>query len=254
MNTEPPLLSLILPTYNERENIALLIPRLERVLADARITYEIIVVDDLSHDGTREEVKKLQGSTAYITLVERTTSGLATALRDGFNLARGTYVGSMDTDLSHEPEEIPKFIKVLEAQQADFVIGSRYMKGSIFTGKALANVVASYLGRLVVKVILHLPIEDTSNNFRIFRGTIWQEIKDRVHPEGNVMITEIAYLAYRGGYRLTELPIRYEERKYGTSKLKIGAETVRFFRTIWEIRRAGAPKGKASAYGRSKNE
>ena len=127
-------------------------------------------------------------------------------------------------------------IQLLENGGADFVIGSRYLPGSRFEGKPLINKITSIIGQLVVKLLLNIQVTDTSNNYRIFKKEIWEKIKNKLHPEGNIMITEIVYLAEKNGFRIKEIPIVYIERRHGKSKLSVFKETLRFFKNIWKIK------------------
>lgn len=235
----PPIkLSLIIPTNNEEGNIEKFLRSTHAVLKDHKISHELIVVDDGSKDQTRPIIKKLQKEVSEIILIPRDNErGLASALVRGYNNANGRYFGSMDADLAHDPKHLPGMLDILDSEKADFVIGSRYVKGSKFIGKPFINKLASLVGQFVIKIILGVTVKDTSNNYRVFRKEIWEAIKNKLHPDGNIMITEIVYLAQKNKYRIFEIPIIYIERREGKSKLSIVRETKRFFKNIFKIKR-----------------
>ena len=230
-------LSIIIPAYNEEGNIKTLLETTDEILQSIPVTFELIVVDDNSKDKTRPIVRELQKINPRITLIERDNErGLATALVRGYNASQGQYLGAMDADLAHNPEYLPKMIGLLDSNKADFIIGSRYAKGATFTGKPLLNKIASLSGQFLIKIILGLNVKDTSNNYRIFKKEIWEKIKNQLHPDGNIMLTEIVYRAYKNNFRIAEIPISYIERRAGKSKLSVFKETVKFFKNIWKIK------------------
>ncbi|MEK9170189.1 MAG: polyprenol monophosphomannose synthase [Patescibacteria group bacterium] len=230
-------LSIVIPTYNEEGNIKTLLETTDEILQSIPVTFELIVVDDNSKDKTRPIVRELQKINPRITLIERDNErGLATALVRGYNASQGQYLGAMDADLAHNPEYLPKMIGLLDSNKADFIIGSRYAKGATFTGKPLLNKIASLSGQFLIKIILGLNVKDTSNNYRIFKKEIWEKIKNQLHPDGNIMLTEIVYRAYKNNFRIAEIPISYIERRAGKSKLSVFKETVKFFKNIWKIK------------------
>jgi len=230
-------LSLIIPTYNEEKNIVELIKKTNAILDKASISHEFIIVDDGSKDQTRPGVKELKTKIDNINLIERDNEkGLASAMVCGYNAARGTYLGSMDADLAHDPKYLPNMLSMLTGGAYDFVIGSRYLPESKFFGKPFLNKMASLVGQKLVKVILGIKVGDTSNNYRIFSKSLWNDIKSTLHPSGNIMLTEIVYRAEQCGYRFSELPIVYNERIHGKSKLNIWKETARFFSNIIKIK------------------
>jgi len=234
----PPIkLSLILPTYNEEGSIEKLLRTTHEVLQKNEISHELIIVDDGSKDRTRAIIQKLQQEIPEVVLIPRDNErGLASALVRGYNSAHGIYLGSMDTDLAHDPKHLPEMLDILDYNKADFVIGSRYVKGASFKGKPLINKMASIVGQIVIKTLLGVTVKDTSNNYRIFKRAIWETIKNKLHPDGNIMITEIVYLAQKNNFRITEIPIAYVERREGKSKLSIIKETARFFKNIFRIK------------------
>lgn len=232
-----PKISIVIPTYNEEGNIKTLLEKTIEIFKSIPISFELIVVDDNSKDKTRPLVKELQKTNPQIILIERNNErGLATALTHGYNASRGEYLGAMDADLAHDPKHLPEMIKLLDSEEADFVIGSRYMKGASFKGKPLLNRMASLIGQFLIKIFLGLNIKDTSNNYRVFKKEIWRKIQNRLHPDGNIMLTEIVYLASKNNFKIKEIPILYIERRAGKSKLSVVKETIKFFKNIWKIK------------------
>lgn len=230
-------LSIVVPTYNEEDNIGRLLETAHRVLSEAGITHELIVVDDASRDQTRPRVTELQTAIPNLRLIRRDNErGLASAMVHGYNSAAGEFLGAMDADLAHDPIHLPDMIKRLINDEADLVIGSRYVAGASFTGKPLVNKITSLVGQALVKLLLGLPVKDTSNNYRVFRRTLWDKIKNRLHPDGNIMLTEIVYRAFQNHARIAEIPIDYRERQTGKSKLHITLEVARFFKNIYKIK------------------
>lgn len=230
-------LSIVIPTFNEEGNIAKLLLAAHRTLQSLSMPHELIVVDDCSMDRTRQIVKNLQSRISEIVLIERDTErGLATAMTRGYDAAAGTYLGSMDADLAHDPKYLEEMIRALDTNTADFVIGSRYVRGARFEGKPILNKLASIIGQFVIRQFLHLTVKDTSNNYRIFRREIWEKIRHQLHPNGNIMLTEIVYQTAARGFRIKEIPIVYVERRIGKSKLSIAKETLNFLKNIVKIR------------------
>lgn len=230
-------ISIIIPTYNEESNIVVLLKKIHDILTPLGINHELIIVDDASKDQTRARVKELATAKPQIILIERDNErGLASAMVRGYNAAHGEYLGAMDADLAHDPKYLPEMIGLLESNAADLIIGSRYLPESQFLGKPLLNKIASVTGQFVIKLLLGISVNDTSNNYRIFKKEVWEKIKNCLHPDGNIMLTEIVYHVQKNNYRIKEIPIVYQERRAGKSKLNIFTETLRFFKNIIKIK------------------
>jgi len=230
-------ISVVIPTYNEEANVPILLQKTHGILQIAGYAHELIVVDDGSTDATRTRILSLAASIPEILLIPRDNEkGLASAMVRGYNEARGEYLAAMDADLAHDPEHLPEILKLLDSGEADFVIGSRYVSGSSFEGKPLLNKITSLVGQFLVKIILRIKVKDTSNNYRVFRRAVWEKIKNHLHPDGNIMLTEIVYAATKNNFVIREIPIIYRERRAGKSKLNIFKETIRFFKNIFKIK------------------
>ena len=161
MDMGKPQVSVILPTYNERENIEELFERIKDAL-DSKWTYEIIVVDDNSPDDTAGAVRRLADLYPLVSLLERPhKSGLASAVAAGFNVAKGEYWVMMDADLSHRPDDLPNLLQGLA--QVDIVVGSRYVEGGRILGWPLHRMVTSRLASAFGRLLLGLSVRDVTS-------------------------------------------------------------------------------------------
>jgi dolichol-phosphate mannosyltransferase len=208
----------IVPTYNERENIDTL---LERLLA---LPYglDVLVVDDGSPDGTAQSVKAWQAKETRVHLLERPRKmGLGSAYREGFRyaLANGAeYVFEMDADFSHDPSAIGEFLEA--AKDADVVLGSRYLHGVTVVNWPLSRLILSYSANLYSRIITGLPIADATGGFKCFRRRALEGIRlDRVKTEGYGFQIEITFRCWKRGFRIKEIPIVFVDRRAGTSKM-----------------------------------
>ena len=208
----------IIPTFNERENLPELVRRL-----DAAGARELLFVDDHSTDGTAEWIKALADRRPGSHLLERPgKQGLGTAYTTGFKwaLARGyEAVFEMDADLSHDPAEIPKFIDRIEKGD-DVVIGSRYLGGIRIINWPLGRLILSQCAAWYTQFWTRMPLTDPTSGFKCLRHTVLKALDlDRVHSNGYAFQIEINYAAWRKGFRLAEVPIVFTERMGGTSKM-----------------------------------
>lgn len=231
--------SVVLPTYKEVENLKVLIPDLLKMFKQIKRGGEIIIVDDASDDGTREFVEKLKKQGQPVRLIERRKEkGLASAIRRGVDEAREANIIRMDSDLAHTAGDLKRLINKYEKNDGEVVvIGSRYVSGGTFKGKPLLNRLASFVGGFIIRSFFHLPIRDTSNNFRIFPKKLWESIRLQLTLEGNIMLVQELVLMKKAGYYFIELPISYLERRLGESKLQVWKETKKFFLalpTLWQ--------------------
>jgi apolipoprotein N-acyltransferase len=215
---DPARINVVLPTYDERDTIEAV---LERVLAaDDRV--DVTVVDDSSPDGTGDVVRKLADGNPRITLDERPEKGgLASAYLDGFVRAieHGyDLIVEMDADLSHRPEELPRLLDA--ARHHHVVIGSRYIPGGEVWNWSLFRRVLSRGGNLYSRVLLGMPVADSTSGFRVYRLEALRElVTHQLRSEGYAFQVELAYRAWRRGMSVEEVPITFEERRHGHSKL-----------------------------------
>jgi dolichol-phosphate mannosyltransferase len=209
----------IVPTYNERENIDLL---LDRLLA-LPFGLEVLVVDDHSPDGTAERVAARLQSEPRVHLLERPGKlGLGSAYRDGFRYAldRGAeYIFEMDADFSHDPEAIGSLLE--EAKDYDLVLGSRYLDGNVtVVNWPLTRLILSYSANLYARWITGLPVHDCTGGFKCFRRRALESVRlDRVRSDGYAFQIEMTYKCWKGGMRIREIPILFVDRRAGVSKM-----------------------------------
>jgi len=208
----------IVPTYNERENIETL---LDRLLA---LPYglEVLVVDDHSPDGTGDLVAARAAADPRLHLLRRAGKlGLGSAYVAGFRYALeqgAEFVFEMDADFSHDPAAIGDFLEA--ARDADLVLGSRYLKGVTVVHWPLRRLILSYSANVYTRWITGLPVRDATGGFKCFRRRALQAVDlDRVHSDGYAFQIEMTYKIWRLGLRVREIPITFVDRRAGVSKM-----------------------------------
>jgi len=224
----------IIPTYNECENLPLIVPQ---VLArDPRI--EVLVVDDDSPDGTGEIAQKMADADPRVHVLHRSEKrGLGRAYRAGFAEALklgADWVIQMDADFSHPPEVIDTMLD--EIQDVDVVLGSRYLKGITVVNWPIERILISYFANVYVRMITRLPISDTTGGFRCMRSSWLERIGfDRIRADGYAFQIELNYRFVKFGARIKEIPFFFLDRTRGTSKLtmRIGLEALW---VVWWLR------------------
>lgn len=218
-----PITMVVVPTYNERENLPLLT---EALWALPVSNLQMLVVDDGSPDGTGELADELAAQyPGRLHVLHRTEkSGLGPAYRAGFRraLALGAgYVVQMDCDFSHDPKYVPDMVAAADAG-ADMVLGSRYVKGGSVDREwsFYRKLLSWFANRIYVRTILQFPINDATGGYRLWKGTTLVGIDlDRVRSNGYVFQVEMAYITHKLGYTIREVPIYFPERQRGTSKM-----------------------------------
>ena len=230
-----PRILIVTPTYNERENLETFVSRLHAVTP----AVDVLVVDDSSPDGTGDLADALAKSDPRIHVLHRAGKlGIGTAYIAGFEYAlREGYdvVFEMDTDLSHDPRYVPDFLRALEAG-ADVVIGSRNVAGGGVEGWGVGRHVLSKGGSLYSRTILGLRVRDLTSGYKAFTRRALEGIDLRsVRSEGYSFQIELTYRALRRGFRVTEVPIVFVDRRVGHSKMsrRIFAEAVL---EVWRLR------------------
>ncbi|MBP7310198.1 MAG: polyprenol monophosphomannose synthase [Candidatus Cloacimonetes bacterium] len=209
---------LIIPTYNEIDNIEKL---LEIVLAlDDNI--EVLIVDDNSPDGTALRVRFMQSTQPRLHLLERPGKmGLGSAYVAGFKYALQRdfeYIMEMDADFSHNPEDVPRLIEA--AKSRDLVIGSRYCNGVNIINWPFKRLLISYFASKYVRVITGMPIKDPTGGFKCFNRKVLQSIDlDKILSDGYAFQIEMNFRAWVKGFRIKEIPIVFTERINGHSKM-----------------------------------
>jgi dolichol-phosphate mannosyltransferase len=210
---------IIVPTYNERENITLLVPEIRRSLPGVHI----LVVDDASPDGTSAAVKEMAaGGEAGLFVLDRAAKrGLGRAYIAGFKWALERdyeYVFEMDADFSHNPEYLPRFIEA--AREADLVIGSRYINGVNIVNWPMSRLLLSYFGNMFARFATGLRIADCTGGFKCFRRAVLESLNLKgIASSGYSFQIEVNYFAWKGGFKIKEIPIVFTDRQRGVSKM-----------------------------------
>lgn len=225
----------IIPTYNEKENISLII---EAVLGLPK-DFHILIVDDGSPDGTADIVKSIQqtANTAdetVIHLIEREgKSGLGTAYITGFKfgLEHGyEFILEMDADFSHDPKDLVNLYLACADEGYDLAIGSRYATGVNVVNWPMGRVLMSYFASAYVRMITSMPVQDTTAGFVCYRRKVLETINlDEIKFVGYAFQIEMKFLAWKFGFRLREVPIIFTERTRGESKMSVGIFKEAFF-------------------------
>jgi len=225
----------IVPTYNERFNIARMIPA---ILAQDP-SLEILIVDDGSPDGTGAIVDAIAATNPRVNVIHRASKlGLGTAYIAGFRWAlerKYDLVFEMDADFSHNPERLPEFLEAIK--EADVVLGSRYQDGHVnVVNWPMSRLFLSYAANIYARGITGLPIFDATGGFKCFRRNVLESIDlTSVKSNGYAFQIEMSYRAWKRGFRLLEIPIIFVDRTEGVSKMskKIVREAVWM---VWRLR------------------
>jgi dolichol-phosphate mannosyltransferase len=218
-------LTICLPTYNERENLAPLVEALTNVVAEHGLDATILVVDDNSPDGTGQVADRLARESALVSVLHRPgKEGLGPAYLAAFRsaLADGTeLVLTMDCDFSHDPADVPRLVRAAEV--ADLVVGSRYVAGGGVRNWGPLRRAVSRGGCLYAQVVLGAPVRDLTGGFKCYRRQVLERIGlDRISSKGYAFQIETTYRALRRGFRVTEIPIVFTDREAGRSKMSRG--------------------------------
>jgi len=226
----------VVPTYNERENLEIIAGRLHAAVPDAHL----LVVDDASPDGTGKIADELATAHDWVHVLHRTgKAGLGAAYVAGFGWAREhgyDVVVEMDADGSHAPEQLPRLLAALE--NADLVLGSRYVDGGEVVNWPKSREVLSRGGNLYTRVLLRLPLRDATGGYRAYRRSVLDDLPlGQISSQGYCFQVDLAWQTWRKGYRVVEVPITFVERERGESKMsrKIVAEAL-WRVTVWGVR------------------
>ena len=211
----------IIPTYNEKENIEAII----RAVFGLEKKFHILIIDDGSPDGTAAIVKRMQQEFPdRLFLVERSGKlGLGTAYICGFKWAiehKYDFVFEMDADFSHNPNDLPRLYADCMEQGADVAIGSRYCNGVNVVNWPLGRVLMSYFASVYVRIVTGMAIRDTTAGFKCYRRVVLETIGlDKIHFKGYAFQVEMKFTAYKCGFKLVEVPIIFVNRVLGVSKM-----------------------------------
>ncbi len=216
--------AVIIPTYNEKENIENII----RAVFALEGAYEVLVIDDGSPDGTAEIVKGMREEfPERLHLLEREGKlGLGTAYLTGFRwaLSHGyDYIFEMDADFSHNPEDLPRLYSACSEGGADLAVGSRYCNGISVVNWPLGRILMSYCASIYVKTVLGMKIHDCTAGFKCYSRKVLETIDlNDVRMKGYGFQIEMKFTAWKLGFKLVEVPIIFINRQLGTSKMSSG--------------------------------
>ena len=224
----------IIPTYKERENIEAIV----KSIFSLKISFDILVIDDNSPDGTASIVKDLQKSIPNLFLIERPGKlGLGTAYIAGFKwaLEKGyDYIYEMDADFSHDPHDLVKLYRACSENGADLAIGSRYISGVNVVNWPLSRVLMSYVASIYVRIITGMKIMDTTAGFKCYKREVLRNINlDKIKSVGYGFQIEMKFKTWILGYKIVEVPIIFTDRKLGASKMSGGI----FNEALWGVLR-----------------
>ncbi len=224
----------IIPTYKEKENIGAII----KAISSLGTSFDILIIDDNSPDGTAGIVKDLQKSFKNLHLIERSGKlGLGTAYITGFKWALEkdySFIYEMDADFSHDPHDLVRLYKACKEDGADLAIGSRYISGVNVVNWPLSRVLMSYIASIYVRVITGMKIMDTTAGFKCYKREVLENIKpDHLRSVGYGFQIEMKFTAWRLGYKIVEIPIIFTDRKLGASKMTGGI----FNEALWGVLR-----------------
>lgn len=211
----------IIPTYNERENIEKII----RAVFGLEKEFHILIIEDGSPDGTADIVRTLQQEFPHrLFMVERKGKlGLGTAYIAGFRWALARhydYVFEMDADFSHNPNDLPRLYDACAQKGGDVAIGSRYVSGVNVVNWPMGRVLMSYFASKYVRMVTGLPVHDTTAGFKCYRRQVLETIDlDHIRFKGYAFQIEMKFTAYKCGFRIIEVPVIFINRELGTSKM-----------------------------------
>ena len=225
---------IVIPTYNEKENIEKMI----RTLLALEHSFDVLVVDDGSPDGTAAIVKSMQGEyPERVFLIERSGKlGLGTAYIAGFKWALKEgyeYIFEMDADFSHNPDDVPRLYEACAVDGADLSVGSRYVTGVNVVNWPMGRVLMSYFASKYVRFITGLPVYDTTAGFNCYRRSVLETIDlDAIRFKGYAFQIEMKFITHKCGFTIKEVPVVFVNRVLGVSKMSGGIFSEAFFGVI----------------------
>lgn len=226
----------IIPTYNESENILNLIPEVLK-FSDSIYQWHVLVVDDNSPDGTADLVKNLKNPNVYLIERER-KMGLGTAYVRGFKFAiekEFDFVFEMDADFSHDPKYLPEFISLIE-KGLDLVVGSRYINGISVVNWPIGRLFLSYYANIYTRLVTGLKVKDTTAGFMCYRvSSLAQVDLDKVKSNGYSFQIEMKFKFYKKGFKISETPILFIDRRAGSSKMSRKVVYEAYF-MVWKLK------------------
>jgi len=215
---------IIIPTYNEIENIENII----RKIFSLDELFEILIIDDGSPDGTAQNVKELQSEFSNKLFLEERTGklGLGTAYIHGFKWALKKdyeFIFEMDADFSHDPNDLPRLLEACQENGGDLAIGSRYVKGVNIVNWPMSRLLMSYFASKYVKTITGMPIHDSTAGFKCYKRKVLEKINlDKIEFVGYAFQIEMKFKAWKHGFNIIEVPVIFTDRQEGNSKMSGG--------------------------------
>lgn len=226
--------SVLLPTYNERENLPIIVWLLIHYMEKSKYDYEIIVIDDGSPDGTLEAAKQLQkiyGQEKIVLRPREKKLGLGTAYMHGIKHATGNFIIIMDADLSHHPKFIPEMITLQKENNFDIVSGTRYIGNGGVHGWDFKRKLVSRGANFLTQLLLRPGASDLTGSFRLYRKEVLDKLVSACVSKGYVFQMEMIVRARQFKYTIGEVPITFVDRMYGESKLG-GSEIFQFVKAL----------------------
>lgn len=226
--------SVLLPTYNEKENLPIIIWLLVKYFTESNITFEVIIIDDGSPDGTLDVAKQLQkiyGEDRIVLRPREKKLGLGTAYIHGIKNATGNFVVIMDADLSHHPKFIPQFIKKQAEGDYDVVTGTRYAGDGGVYGWDIKRKLVSRTANYITQVLLRPGVSDLTGSFRLYKKDVLEKLIKSCVSKGYVFQMEMMVRARTLDMTIAEVPISFVDRFYGESKLG-GSEIIGFVKGL----------------------
>lgn len=213
---------IIIPTWNESENIIELLNRITKTVATTSYSFETVIVDDNSPDKTADLVIEYANNHRFIKVITRQSKlGYGSAFRNGLKYAvqkqDTIYVITMDADLSHQPEEIPKLLNA--AENADVVQGSRYIQGGVVRGWGLYRWIVSLTANFLVRVLFQTGLREHTTSFRLFSSKAASVVVNETRSKGWAWLIEAILVVKKKGFKITEIPIFFTDREKGKSKM-----------------------------------
>lgn len=229
--------SILLPTYNERKNLPLIVYLIVQAMEAYGADFEVIVIDDSSPDGTFEvaqQLERIYGKERIVLRQRAGKLGLGSAYQFGMKSCSGNFVAIMDADMSHHPKFIPQFIEKQKETGADIVTGTRYVAGGGVHGWNLRRKLTSKVANFLAQLMLNQSVSDLTGSFRLYKRAVLEDVLATGLPKGYVFQMAIVVRATQRGYSIAEFPITFVDRLFGESKL--GAqEIINYLKGLWQL-------------------
>lgn len=229
--------SVLLPTYDERENLPYMIYFLDKAFTSVHCDYEVIIVDDASPDGTQEVARALQtefGPDKIILAPRPGRMGLGSAYKHGVKHATGNFILILDADMSHHPKFIPEFIRKQRETDCDIVTGTRYVSQGGVHGWTLRRKLVSRVANYLAHVMLQPGVSDLTGSFRLYKKECFEAIMTKMEATGYVFQMEIIVRAKKMSFSINEVPITFVDRLFGESKMGTD-EIAQYLAQLWKL-------------------